>query len=503
MPKMNLSKPQRQSPIGVGVLFFKKLRVAINIFISIVVVQFGFQANFSSLSFGIMVGGVLLVVFIIAYLHYRKFTFYVEEESFIIEKGLMRRDKITVPFDRIQSVHINQNLVQRVLRVVGLKIDTAGSAIKELEISALPKSYARSLQEYLTEKRDSILKEELEVQEKENLTEVKEEISSGKKSPLIKLSIKDILRIGLTENHLKRGLILFAIINGYIWQYQEYLLAPFNELISEYEDFVMGQWIFLLPIALFVFLIVALLLSLIQSLLRYFDLRFFVDEKGVQLIAGLLKKAEYQIPVNKIQFITWTSNPLRKLLGLKTISVKQAGSNQAGDKQSMLVPGSTQEQLDVVLDEFYPERHSSTFNSFYSHPFFKTQLCILFGIIPSVLLLTLGFLDLWYLLISPIWLSISIPLSIRFAASWEIECNKDMIKLKRGWIFPKVVIIKYYKLQNLKLNQNFLQKRRNSVNLDFFTAGGNLRMWQLDEEVAKDLYDYVLFKVESSNASWM
>lgn len=503
MPKMDLSKPQRQSPIGVGVLFFKKLRVAINIFISIVVVQFGFQSNLSSLSFILIVSGVLLAVFIIAYLHYRKFTFYVEDESFIIEKGLIRRDKVAVPFDRIQSVHISQNLIQRILGVVGLKVDTAGSAIKELEISALPKAYARSLQEYLTDKRDEVVGEE-EIKESFIEAEISSKaISTEKNAPLIKLTLKDILRIGLTENHLKRGLILFAIINGYIWQYEDYLLAPFESLVKEYEDYVMGEWLFLLPLAIIAFLIVALILSLIQSILRYFDLRFFVDQKGVQLIAGLLKKAEYQIPVNKIQFISWSSNPLRKLLGLKTISVKQAGSNQANDKQSMVVPGSTQDQLDVVLDEFYPERHSSNFINFRSHVFFKVQTTILLGLIPSILLLSLWFYDPWLVFISPLWLMISIPLAIRFAASWEIECNKDLIQIKRGWIFPKVVIIKYYKLQNLKLNQNVFQKRRNTVHLDFFTAGGNLRMWQLDEEVAKDLYDYILYKVESSNASWM
>tara|TARA_R110002072_G_scaffold12269_7_gene53499 strand:- start:8 stop:1516 length:1509 start_codon:yes stop_codon:yes gene_type:complete len=502
MPKLDLSKPQRQSPIGVGVLFFKKLRVAINIFISIIVVQFGFQSNLSSLSFMIIVAIVLLIVFLIAFLHFRKFTFYVEEDSFIIEKGLVRRDKVAVPFDRIQSVHINQNLIQRILGVVGLKVDTAGSAIKELEISALPKSYARSLQEYLTEQRDAVLKEDLDSEPVEVNIPISGDLKA-KKSPLIKLDIKDILRIGITENHLKRGLILFAIINGYIWQYEEFLLAPFEELVTEYEDYVMGEWLFLLPIALAAFLVVAVLLSLIQAILRYFDLRFFVDEKGVQLLAGLVKKAEYQIPVNKIQFIKWSSNPLRKIFGLKTISVKQAGSNQANDKQSMVVPGSSQEQLDVVLDEFYPERHDSTFVSFQSHHFFKIQLLILFGILPALLLSLLFFYDPWFLLSPFLWLLIAIPLAMKFAVSWKIECNKDLIKFKRGWIFPKVVIIKYYKIQNLKINQNIFQRKRNTVHLDFFTAGGNLRMWQLDEKVAKELYDYILYKVESSEASWM
>jgi putative membrane protein len=53
------------------------------------------------------------------------------------------------------------------------------------------------------------------------------------------------------------------------------------------------------------------------------------------------------------------------------------------------------------------------------------------------------------------------------------------------------------------MQQNVFQKRRNVAHLDFYTAAGSLRMWQLDAEVAKELYNYLLYKIESSDQNWM
>lgn len=503
MPDLELKKPQRQSPVGVGVIFFQKLRIAINIFISVAVVQFGFKANLSSVWFISIIVAILLLVLLVSFLTYRKFYFYVEDENFVVEKGLLRRDKITIAFERIQSVHIDQNLVQRILGVVGLKIDTAGSATKELEIAALPKGYARLLQEYLVEKKSVVAQEE---SEDENISEIQttDKTDLIKKTPLVRLNLLEVLKVGLTENHLKRGLILLAIINGYVFQYQEYLLNPFESYLKDNSDYFIARWIVIVPVALLLFFVVATILSIFDALLRYYGLKFFVDSKGVQLVAGLLKRAESQIPVNKIQYIKWSTNPLRKLIGLKTIVVKQAGSNVAGDKQSLKVPGSRDEQLETVLNEFFPERNNSPFKRFSSHSFFRTQILVIFSLLPAIVLLGLWFTDESHLIfIAPLWLVLSIPFAYKYACSMHLECNEDVIQLKKGWIFPKTEIIKYYKLQNLRLHQNVFQKKRKTVHLDFYTAAGNLRMWELNEGVAQELYNYILYKVESSNQNWM
>ena len=149
MSKLDLTQPKRQSPVGVVVLFFKNLRVGVNIFVSLFFVQYGFRIDPSSNWLKITLVLLLAGFIVLSVLQYRKFYFYVRGNQLIIEKGVISRDKITVPFDRIQSVHINQNIVQRMLNVVALKIDTAGSAVKEMEIAALERSYARKVQEFL------------------------------------------------------------------------------------------------------------------------------------------------------------------------------------------------------------------------------------------------------------------------------------------------------------------------------------------------------------------
>ena len=115
MSKLDLTQPKRQSPVGVVVLFFKNLRVGVNIFVSLFFVQYGFRIDPSSNWLKITLVLLLAGFIVLSVLQYRKFYFYVRGNQLIIEKGVISRDKITVPFDRIQSVHINQNIVQRML----------------------------------------------------------------------------------------------------------------------------------------------------------------------------------------------------------------------------------------------------------------------------------------------------------------------------------------------------------------------------------------------------
>ena len=56
---------------------------------------------------------------------------------------------ITIPLNKIQSVHIEQNLVHQLLDVSKLVIDTAGSEKSEAEIDAISSSKAESFKEFL------------------------------------------------------------------------------------------------------------------------------------------------------------------------------------------------------------------------------------------------------------------------------------------------------------------------------------------------------------------
>jgi len=495
MSNLDLSRPQRQSVYGIAVIFFQKLRKAVNIIISIVIVQFGVKAN-ASLLFTGSISLVCIGILVISILSYRKFVFYISGDEFIIEKGIFSRKKISVPFDRIQTVNINQNLIQRILNVVGLKIDTAGSAAKELEIAALPKSYANSIQDYLIEKKGEEKGVELNTGEKD----IKEITQAHK--PLVSLTLLDLIKVGLTENHLRTALLLFAIVNGYVWQFED-ALSDYFFLLEEQQEQWLTYWTILLPIAIIVSIIGIALLSIIQSILRFYDLKFFSSEKGVQLVSGLLKRVEYQIPVHKIQWIEWSTNPLRKWVGFKTIEVNQASSNEVKKKDSITVPACKEEHLDRLLADFYPELNKSEYRKIPAAPFYKVQLIALFSLIPALQICILSYFEPLLLIAAFIWLAASLPFVWNYANKMQLEINADLIKLSKGWVFPKAAYLKHYKIQSVKLQQNIFQKRRKLVHMVFYTASGRLKMWQLNEDIAKRIYNYLLYQIEISKKNWM
>ncbi|WP_417611989.1 PH domain-containing protein [Owenweeksia hongkongensis] len=506
MNNLNLNEPQRQSLVGVAVIFFKNLRVAANIFISVILVQFGTEISFWGLGLkevGFIIAGLFLII---SYLQYRRFYFYVVDDKFIMEKGLLSRDRITIPFDRIQTVNLNQNIIQQVLGVMAVKVDTAGSSEKELEISALPKSYARELQNFLIEKKEETKQEkgELETETSEAESKTNKTLDLSTKRPLVTLPIKDLLLVGLTENHLRTGLLVFAVINGYVWQFEEYLLKPFEPFLEEQANTFMASWLILLPIAVLAFLFISVLMSMIQSLLKYFNLEFFVDAKGVQLVSGLLKRAEYQIPNNKIQYLKWKSNPLRKLIGLRTLAVKQASPEDArGTKGVVRVPGCRDEQLEVVLDTFYPQALEGTYTHYLPNQLLRLQHTIYFGIIPSILITGLGWFGWIFSLGALLYLPISLFFIKKYFYSVSMMVSSEMLILKKGWVFPTRVAMPLYKLQNVKLTQSIFQKQRNLASVTFYTAAGVEGFKHLPFEEAVELYDFLLYKIEVEDRGWM
>lgn len=494
MLDLDLSKPRRQSAVGVVVLFFKNLRKAVNFIFYFFIVQLSMDSGMTLL----WVATAIIIVLTLVYslLVYQNFIFYVKGNEFVISQGVVKKEKVSVPFERIQSVHIDQNVIQRAMKVVGLKIDTAGSTAKELEISALPEKFARSIQEYLIEKKN------LETSEEEK-DRVLDGNRSSIKTPIIVLSLLDVVKVGLTENHLKTSLALFALINGFFWQSQEFFMGFFQNYFEENHELWFSKWLLILPLLLVSLFVISIVVSVVLAVLKYYGLKLIIGAKEIVKVSGLIKQTEYQIPINKVQWLKHSSNPLRKIFGFKTLVVKQASSNESNDKQSLVIPGCNQPQLETVINEFFPELKKAELKVFRANSYLKIQMAVLIGILPALIIGVLGFYDVKLLGLSIAWLVTALPLAIKYADNMKLEVGSELLLLSKGWIFPKTEIFKYYKLQSVSLKQNIFQKRRNVAHLDFYTAAGSLRMWQLDAEVVDEIYNYALYKIESSEEDWM
>jgi putative membrane protein len=506
MSSLDLSVPTLQNKLGVAVLFAKNMRRAFNFFLAVIVVQFG--SNFKMLGLDIWEWAYLagIIFLILSILQYRRFRFYVKEENFILEQGVFRSDKVHIPFKRIQTVNTRQNPVQRLLGVVGLKIDTAGSAGQEVEIPALTKDYAQQLREYLMAQKYRALSEDEDDQEIP--LESAEETSKDSSAPLlqIKLTFTDLLKVGLTENHLRSGFFLFIIVNGYLWQYEDFILAPFEGFLKENANHLLTQWVLLLPFALIAFIVVSIIASLVNTILRYYGLSFSLSQSGVQLESGLFSRNNYYIPFQKVQYYKWSSNPLRELIGFKSLVVKQAGSEETVDRKAVRVPGLRAKGLWQLLKTHYPERKKGKASLFKAHYLLFIQYFSYFALLPTLIAALLFWLEsFWWPNYLP--LLFFLPVAAFFAKKYQesvvMRIFPHHVEIRKGWVFPSRTILPIYKLQNMKYRQSIFQKRRGLASLDLFTAAGSETMPHLSQDQVKEIYDYFLFRIESSKESWM
>jgi putative membrane protein len=60
-----------------------------------------------------------------------------------------------------------------------------------------------------------------------------------------------------------------------------------------------------------------------------------------------------------------------------------------------------------------------------------------------------------------------------------------------------------YKIQAVEFRQTIFQKRRKLASLHLMNAAGTMTIPFIDETLAKQIYDYLLYHTEVSKRKWM
>jgi putative membrane protein len=398
-------------------------------------------------------------------LSYFRFSYYIEDDEFIIEKGVLRRTRLNVAFDRIQTIEFQQNIVHRIFNVVEVEIDTAGSKGQEFSIEALDYPTAEALRDFLLEKRgDAPLDSEDPQTER------------AKEETLLHLSIGDLMKVGVSQNHLRTAAILFGLGFSFIDDIDEAFDESVYDMVTEWLG-ISGLGT-ILPLVLF-FLILSFFASMIFTVFRYFNLRFIRTMAGFKVKSGLLSRREQSATLNKIQFIRWTNNPIKRFFKMYTLRLYQAASEAVNSKRAIVVQGSYQEQIDAVRQVHFPAfaDEYSEVNSI--SPLYVRRRLLFTGIIPTIALLLLGYF-IWDLKANTLWFLWWIPiaqwLSVQAYRNWKFRVSEKGMLSKSGIFAKEHTLLQWHKVQSVQLSQSLYQKRRKVADVIFFTAAGSVRI---------------------------
>ena len=97
---------------------------------------------------GELIPAAILIIILVAVLRYWFFRFRITEDRILIRQGIFKKTDLDLPLDRVQAVNVERSLTDRVLGLVTVSVDTAGSGAVEAVIPSVkggvrrPDSYA-------------------------------------------------------------------------------------------------------------------------------------------------------------------------------------------------------------------------------------------------------------------------------------------------------------------------------------------------------------------------
>lgn len=500
----NFTEPTRQSKVAILLIILKTYRILVRQALPLILLFFvgkGFSGGKGqTILIGISVFAVLGMIYSI--INYFRYYFYINDDELIIESGVFKRSKLNVPFDRIQTINFEQNIIHRIFNVVRLKIDTAGSAKAEFEFHAISNEKAESLRTLLLSKKKQAKNEENTLELMDSL----EEKSTPVFKTIMQLDVLDLIKAGAVENHLRSGGIILAFM-WWIWSSIDEMGMHDDILNEQLEETVMSQvnsGLILVGIAIVIFFLLSFIVSMVKMVITNYDLKFMRSENGFKINGGLFTKKDVSALDHKIQVVSWGDNPLKKLIGIKDLQLKQASSIVLNKKTSIKIPSCKEEHIELVKNTLYGKKALAGIN--YS-PIDKRYFYRNGGILS---LIAIGLVTLLIYLdqdpqaiffgVAGVLIVFTFYLSFR---KKRYGFNEEMLVIRGGTYGDKTELLPIYKIQSLSKQQSPYQRRNGLANLVVHTASGKVGIPYIDNGIAQNIMDEFLYRIETDRRKWM
>ncbi len=494
-------KPQRQSAIGILVLFFDTLYHYIKAFGPLLLIFALKFKEIEKLYLILSIIALVLVVGLIAYLKYLNFTFYLDHQKneFVIQEGIFNKTKTTVQFYKIQQVNITQNLLQRAINVYSIEVDTAGSNDKEGKIKAISHDLALELKAALLQNESKVLSTDATANEVE--------ITEAKAQPFLKISLLSLVKMGITSNYVK-SLSLMLIFIFTILDYVEKVVGQGiyeKNAIEGYINLeVIVQSIF---VFIFILIIVIVVINLGRILIKYYDYNVNKQQGSLLISYGLINTHSTIVKPEKVQITSVSRNFFQKKLNVLELKIKQAMQGDKEEKGSAIdIPGCNEVEKDAILQLIFqriPQKGvmlKPNFRKLGFAVFLTIILPLLCYLRVRVLITNFDFRYDYFAAIYVVF--VGIVQYFKFRNSRLFIDNNFIILQSGAWDISND-IIEPNRIQAITTSQLFWHKNINIGSLTLHTAGGNIAFQLGDFEKIRQYVNLWLYELEKSDSNWM
>ena len=398
----------------------------------------------------LLVGIALSIGWQIAY--FRRFEYRLTEDTFDIDSGVISRRAREIPYGRIQNVDIRQNVIQRVLGIAEVRLETAGGGETEARLRYISLDDAGHVQEEVSRRKRG------------ETTERADEPSTESETQLFELTSRELVILGIVSMDL-RLLSVLAIPLSFVGP------SVFDEFAPE------GVTIALIVAGVVVLVVASAIMSGLLSMARYYG--FVLEERTEEYRyeRGLFQRFSGSIPKDKVQTITMTENVIARRLGHASLSIETAGyagsNGDGGSSSQSAIPVAQREhvvELAHRIEDFEGlefERPPKRARERYAVRYTLVVAALVAAAYGIVRFTQLSFP--WYALAAAM---ILVPIAAHLKWTHRgYRLEDDHVITRNGFWSRRITVVPAYRIQTVTTSGTIFQRRRRLATLTVDTAG--------------------------------
>lgn len=491
-------EPQRQSKIGILVMFADTIQKTARAFWPLLVVYLFKLESINKLYIALTGVGIFAVMAIAAYLKYLNFRFYVdvEQEEFVVTHGVLNKTKTVIQLSKIQQVNITQNLIQRIINVYTLEVDTAGASGTEAKIKALSHRAATMLKSQL-----------LNFQSTKSVEEELQDNVAFQQETFMTIGFMSLFKVGITSNYLKTVSLLLAFgvsIYDNIMKFTQSELLDEQQIDNYLNQSIGLQLTFVLGT---IGVLLILVINVVTILLKYFNFTIIKENNSLLLSFGLLKTKSTLLKPQRVQIASISQNYFQKKMNLFQIKIRQAlGGNAHNNKSILEIPGCDKAESQAIMKMLFDinEEHSLELKPNWRKLAFTVFVfigipAIIFAIVYSNSKQKIGNSEIFI----PIYISTVLLISYFSFKNYRLNIGPEtIIKQNGAWDVEKERV-SIQKIQAITTSQHFWHKTIDIGSVTIHTAAGNISFALGNYSLLQSSVNRWIYQIENSNSNWM
>lgn len=301
---------------------------------------------------------------------WRTRTWELTDAGIMLRSGLVTSRQLQVPYEHIHTVNMSSNLVERVLGLMTLDLDT-GAASSEGEatrIRGLQAGIAEALREELFRRKAAVLADQgldARTADADASAEADDEASPTAPAPspdaCYTLTTAQLVFAALTEARVVAQAVAFLIliVQG-INLLQESELVNLSVVAGDIAVLPVALLIGVAALLLALALIVGFAVSFVMSLIGYAGYRAERAAGRISVERGLLSRTSHTVALERIQSINIRQGLIRQLIGYAEVRASVVGAIGSSDETStadgvVLHPFIRVTEVDAFLASIAPD----------------------------------------------------------------------------------------------------------------------------------------------------